>query len=295
MSSERGDAVIPLWKLKRYRICFLVWWGFAVVYALRVNLSVAIVDMVNTNGTKNDTGECANKSVHYSDGWGYEVYAPVSLGKIEKRFDWTDEQQGLILGAFFYGYITTQLLGGYLADRFGAKILFGGGVACTAILTIVTEPVASWGFGWMVALRVVEGIGEGVTFPAISSFWGKWAPPNERASLAGMSFSGAQFGTVLSMPLSGLLCHSLGWPVMFYIFGSISCVWVVLWFWIAEDTPEKYTSMDPIELRYIKEQLPSTTAPKKAVPWINIWCSLPFWGLLVTHVCYNWTFYAILT
>ena len=61
------------------------------------------------------------------------------------------------MGAFFYGYITTQLLGGYLADRFGAKILFGAGVACTAVLTIVTEPVASWGFGWMVALRVIEG------------------------------------------------------------------------------------------------------------------------------------------
>ena len=62
------------------------------------------------------------------------------------------------MGAFFYGYITTQLLGGYLADRFGAKILFGAGVACTAVLTIVTEPVASWGFGWMVALRVIEGL-----------------------------------------------------------------------------------------------------------------------------------------
>ena len=143
--------------------------------------------------------------------------------------------------------------------------------------------------------RLKEGIGEGVTFPAISSFWGKWAPPNERASLAGMSFSGAQFGTVLSMPLSGLLCHSLGWPVMFYIFGGISCFWVLLWFWIAQDAPDKYTSIDPIELRYIKEQLPSTTSAKKEVPWANIWCSLPFWGLLVTHFCYNWTFYAILT
>ena len=48
-----------------------------------------------------------------------------------------------------------------MADRFGAKMLFGGGVACTAILTIVTEPVANWGFGWMVALRV---IGNGLLF-----------------------------------------------------------------------------------------------------------------------------------
>ena len=94
------------------------------------------------------------------------------------QFDWTDEQQGIVLGSFFYGYITTQVLGGYLADRFGAKILFGGGVACTSILTILTEPIANLGFGWMVALRVLEGVGEGVTYPAISSFWGKWAPPN---------------------------------------------------------------------------------------------------------------------
>ena len=62
-----------------------------------------------------------------------------SLRKIEKKYDWSESQQGLILGSFFYGYITTQLLGGWLADRFGAKILYGGGVACTAVLTILTE------------------------------------------------------------------------------------------------------------------------------------------------------------
>ena len=65
------------------------------------------------------------------------------------------EQQGIILGSFFYGYITTQLLGGYLADRFGAKILFGVGVGCTAIFTVITAPIARLGFGWMIALRKV--------------------------------------------------------------------------------------------------------------------------------------------
>lgn len=58
------------------------------------------------------------------------------------------------------------------------------------------------------ATRVIEGIGEGVTFPAATSFWGKWAPPNERASLAAFSFSGAQFGTIISMPISGIICKA---------------------------------------------------------------------------------------
>ena len=193
-----------------------------------------------------------------------------SLRKIEKKYDWSESQQGLILGSFFYGYITTQLIGGWLADRFGAKILYGGGVACTAVLTILTEPAADLGFGWMIALRVIEGIGEGVTFPAISSFWGKWAPPNERATLAGMSFSGAQFGTIISMPLSGVLCQKLGWPIMFYIFGGVSCIWVVLWFIIAKNTPEEYTGIDPLELSYIQEQLPRyKELPNGSVPMLQ--------------------------
>ena len=33
----------------------------------------------------------------------------------------------------------------------------------------------------------------------------------------------------------------------------------------------------------------SVAKSKKDVPWGNIWMSFPFWGLLITHFCYNWT------
>jgi len=33
------------------------------------------------------------------------------------EFNWNGEQRGLVLGAFFYGYILTQIPGGYLASR----------------------------------------------------------------------------------------------------------------------------------------------------------------------------------
>jgi len=32
-------------------------------------------------------------------------------------FNWDSEEQGLILGAFFYGYIATQIPGGILAEK----------------------------------------------------------------------------------------------------------------------------------------------------------------------------------
>ena len=58
--------------------------GFANVYAMRVNLSVAIVYMVK-----------------------------------DPSMAWHESQQGIILGMFFYGYVLTQLPGGRLAEIVG--------------------------------------------------------------------------------------------------------------------------------------------------------------------------------
>jgi len=76
-------------------------------------------------------------------------------------FNWDEKTQGLILGAFFYGYTTTQILGGTLAQKIGGKVLMLFGVVWTAILTLFT-PILSkvGGFGAIFALRLLEGMGE---------------------------------------------------------------------------------------------------------------------------------------
>lgn len=50
--------------------------------------------------------------------------------------------------------------------------------------------------------------------------WGEWAPPLERSRLVTLSYCGAQFGTVIGLPLAGVLCDQLGWPSVFYVFGK---------------------------------------------------------------------------
>ena len=37
----------------------------------------------------------------------------------EGEFNWSKTQEGLVLGAFYHGYMASQLPGGYLAGRFG--------------------------------------------------------------------------------------------------------------------------------------------------------------------------------
>ena len=79
----------------------------------------------------------------------------------EGEFNWSEKQQGFILAAFFYGYITTQIPGGMLAERFGGKrpLLFG--IFWTAVLTILTPVIThAGGFVGIFVTRLLEGIGE---------------------------------------------------------------------------------------------------------------------------------------
>ena len=83
--------------LNRVNIIFAGFLGFANLYAMRVNLSVAIVYMVNNtalNANKNFTSD-----------------------NMDGPFSWDESQQGIILGMFFYGYVLTQVQSGPLLFR----------------------------------------------------------------------------------------------------------------------------------------------------------------------------------
>ena len=41
------------------------------------------------------------------------------------EFSWTTKEQGLILSGFSFGYVSTQILGGYLAQIYGGKWVVG--------------------------------------------------------------------------------------------------------------------------------------------------------------------------
>ncbi|GLH15797.1 Vesicular glutamate transporter 3, partial [Gryllus bimaculatus] len=173
--------------------------GFFNVYALRVNLSVAIVAM-----TANRTVVAENGTLEY-----------------EQEFAWDSKMQGLLLSAFFWGYLVTQIPGGWLAARVGGNRLFGFGLAATALLTLLTPPLARAGAYWLLALRVAEGLFEGVTFPCMHAVWARWAPPLERSRMAAIAFSGSYVGTVVAMPVCGLLANTVGWPSIFYVFDTL--------------------------------------------------------------------------
>ncbi|TWW78379.1 sialin isoform X1 [Takifugu rubripes] len=273
----------------RYGLALLSCYAFFVVYSLRVNLSVAMVEMLN-NTQKSSTNHSGSLCPAHNSPERPKHNQTASM------YDWDSETQGWILGAFFYGYILTQIPGGYLASRCGPKWLLGLGVLGTVLFTLLTPLAANLGANYLFAVRVFEGIGEGVTYPAMYTMWAAWAPPLERSRLFSISYIGGQLGTVIALPLSGEICFYLDWTYVFYIFGAIGLFWFILWSFLAFDSPNTHPRISEEERIYINASLKDELAVStNNIPWRAIVTSRPLWAIVVAHFSFNWSFYTLLT
>merc|ERR1712051_928558 len=170
-------------------------------------------------------------------------------------FDWDETTRSLVLGCFFYGYVLTQIPGGRAAEKFGGKWLFGFGILFTSIFTVLMPLAAKTHYYLLLAIRVLEGLGEGVTFPVMHAMLAEWSPPLERSRLSTYVYSGATIGTVISMSVTGEICERLGWESVFYIFGGMGIIWFIFWSFLAYEDPSSHPYITEAEKDLIEVSL----------------------------------------
>ncbi|CAL1267338.1 unnamed protein product [Larinioides sclopetarius] len=173
---------------KRYTIAFLSSLGFVISFGIRCNLSNAIVKMVE----------------------------PIDGNPPE--FDWSPNTIGLMDSSFFWGYLITQIPGGFLATKYPPNRIFGTAIAISAFLNLLIPKSAQIHTSVVMIVRILQGLVEGVTYPACHGIWKYWAPPMERSRLATIAFCGSYAGAVVGMPLSGMLTDYISWQACFYIY-----------------------------------------------------------------------------
>ncbi|XP_076086078.1 sialin-like isoform X2 [Mytilus galloprovincialis] len=285
---------IPCCCSQRWILAYTSFLGVVLVYAVRVNLSVAIVCMVKN---VNSTTELNGTSIDSNTCLGHAEIQTVFNKHAE--FDWDKTTRSSILASFFYGYICTQVLGGWFADRYGGRRVFGAAMAVSSVCTILTPVCARTSVILVFVLRVIIGLATGTVFPAMQSMWGRWAPSLERSKLMTFTSVGTMFGVVGTFASSGYLCEygfDNGWGSIFYITGGFSCIWVVVWFILTRDTPSEHPRISSQERDYIINSIEfDTTKRTSKVPWIEFAKSPALLACITAHMCNNWTNYTLLT
>ncbi|XP_014749356.1 PREDICTED: vesicular glutamate transporter 1 [Sturnus vulgaris] len=67
------------------------------------------------------------------------------------QFNWDPETVGMIHGSFFWGYIVTQIPGGFIAQKFAANRVFGLAIVSTSVLNMLIPSAARTHVGCVIA------------------------------------------------------------------------------------------------------------------------------------------------
>ena len=153
---------------------------------------------------------------------------------------------GILFSSFAVGYAACCFIGGWAADRVGPWRILAFAVGFWSIFSGLTSVVG--GFGSLLVVRMLFGVGEGPYAPATNKLVGQWFPRNEQATAVGFAISGVTLGGAIAGPLIGLIAtQSGGWRLPFAVIGGLGLVWTVAWLVIARDHPAQHPRVSGAE------------------------------------------------
>ncbi len=109
-------------------------------------------------------------------------------------FDYT--QLGLLGTGNFIGYLTMAIIGGFLAARFGTRIVITLALVLMGITMILTGLANSFGFAF--AMRLLTGLGNGASYVPAMALGSAWFAVKRRGFATGIVSAGIGAGTLIS-------------------------------------------------------------------------------------------------
>ncbi|KAI2541063.1 solute carrier family 17 member 1 [Homo sapiens] len=256
MDNRLPPKKVPGFCSFRYGLSFLVHCCNVIITAQRACLNLTMVVMVNSTDPHGLPNTSTKKLLD-------NIKNPM--------YNWSPDIQGIILSSTSYGVIIIQVPVGYFSGIYSTKKMIGFALCLSSVLSLLIPPAAGIGVAWVVVCRAVQGAAQGIVATAQFEIYVKWAPPLERGRLTSMSTSGFLLGPFIVLLVTGVICESLGWPMVFYIFGACGCAVCLLWFVLFYDDPKDHPCISISEKEYITSSLVQQNGFLSSLPYLFAW------------------------
>jgi MFS family permease len=161
--------------------------------------------------------------INYADRGNLALAAPM----LQDEWHLSPSQLGILLSCFFWSYTVLQIPVGWLVDRFNVNVVLALGFL-TWSLSTAASGVAS-GFGVMLGMRLLLGVGESVMFPASSKICCRYLPERHRGLANALIIAAIRWGTAIGTFGGGLLMAHWGWRRTFILIGLLGLLWLPAW------------------------------------------------------------------
>jgi MFS family permease len=226
-------------------------------------------------------------AINYGDRSALSIGGPA----IAKEFDLSPVQLGYVLSSFLWTYFLLNLPAGLISDKFGARRSAAFAVCLWSAATALTG--ATFSLWYLIATRMLMGMGEAFGFPVGNRAIREWAPHKERGFATAIFSSGQAFGTAMTSIATAWLITVAGWRLAFILLGVIGFVWAAIW-WIFYQDPARAWWLSPAERALVLAE--RDVAPGvRGLSVLDLFSWRSTWGLIGVQICANFTNFLLLT
>jgi sugar phosphate permease len=166
-----------------------------------------------------------------------------------ERLELTGTATGVLLSAFFWGYVLTMIPGGALSGRTSAVRVIAWSIGIVGVTACLTGIVSD--FSLLLVVRFLMGLAEGVLFPSFAVMFLRWFPNHERGRAVAATLFAVPVSAMIAAPLGGWLIATWNYETMFIVQGIPAIVAGIVFARLASDDPSSDTRISPEERAYI--------------------------------------------
>src|SRR5574341_850091 len=148
------------------------------------------------------------------------TFAPIT-GQATAYYRVSDLDVGMLSMSFMIVYVLVSIPASWVIDTYGIRVGVGIGAALTGVFGLL-RGLTGHGYALVLASQVGIAVGQPFILNALTTVAGRWFPPKERATAAGLGSLAIYLGILLGLAVTPPLLARRGMDGMLLAYGAVA-------------------------------------------------------------------------